>query len=202
MPSCSVTIPVQAPFELRLCLFGHGWVALAPHEYDEAPARFTTVLLRAANDDATNGDAAPAAIDAELTQATPTSLRLQLGSAAPLTAADKRRAAAQVVHMLRLDDELAPFHAMCAADAGLAWAARRGAGRLLRSATMFEDLMKLLFTTNTSWSATEAMTRNLVAAAGSVAPTRRRAFPTPPQCRWCAERATCFRSSRSRRCGR
>ncbi|MFN7591130.1 MAG: Fe-S cluster assembly protein HesB [Planctomycetota bacterium] len=178
MPSCSVTIPVQAPFELRLCLFGHGWVALAPHEYDEATATFTTVLLRAAD-----GDAAPAAIDAELTQATPTSLRLQLGSAAPLTAADKRRAAAQVVHMLRLDDELAPFHAMCAADAGLAWAARRGAGRLLRSATMVEDLMKLLVTTNTSWAATVAMTRNLVAAAGSVAPSSRRAFPTPRQCR-------------------
>lgn len=178
MPSCSVTIPVQPPFELRLCLFGHGWVALAPHEYDEATATFTTVLLRAAN-----GDAAPSAIDAELTQATPISLRLRLGSAAPLTAADKRRAAAQVVHMLRLDDALAPFHAMCAADAGLAWAARRGAGRLLRSATMFEDLMKLLFTTNTSWSATEAMTRNLVAAAGSVAPSGRRAFPTPRQCR-------------------
>lgn len=178
MPSCSVAIPVEAPFELRLCLFGHGWVALAPHAYDEATGTFTTVLLRAAN-----GDAAAAAIDAELTQASPSSLRLRLVSAEPLTAADKRRAAAQVVHMLRLDDDLGPFHAMCAADEGLAWAARRGAGRLLRSATMFEDLMKLLFTTNTSWSATEAMTRNLVAAAGSVAPSGRRAFPSPRQCR-------------------
>lgn len=178
MPSCSVAIPVEAPFELRLCLFGHGWVALAPHAYDEATGTFTTVLLRAAN-----GEAELAAIDAELTQASPSSLRLRLGSAERLTAADTRRAAAQVVHMLRLDDDLGPFHAMCAADPGLAWAARRGAGRLLRSATMFEDLMKLLFTTNTSWSATEAMTRNLVAAAGSVAPSGRRAFPTPRQCR-------------------
>jgi N-glycosylase/DNA lyase len=177
MPTCTIPIPVEAPFELRLCLFGHGWVALAPHAFDEATATFTTVLLRTAN-----GDDEPNAIDAELTQASATSLRLRLGSARPLATADKRRAASQMVHMLRLDSDLGPFHAMCAEDPGLAWAARRGAGRLLRSATMFEDLMKLLFTTNTSWSATEAMTKNLVAAAGSPAPSSRRAFPTPRQC--------------------
>lgn len=182
MPTCSVAIPVRAPFELRLCLFGHGWVALAPHGFDEATTTFTTVLLRAANGDDGGGGGEPSAIDAELTQANATTLRLRLHSERALGAADKKRAAAQVVHMLRLDDDLGPFHAMCAADAGLAWAARRGAGRLLRSATMFEDLMKLLFTTNTSWAATEAMTKNLVAAAGSVAPSGRRAFPSPRQC--------------------
>jgi N-glycosylase/DNA lyase len=53
----------------------------------------------------------------------------------------------------------------------------------LRSPTVFEDLIKLLFTTNTTWAATEAMAKNLVAAAGTPAPSGARAFPTPTQCR-------------------
>jgi N-glycosylase/DNA lyase len=85
-------------------------------------------------------------------------------------------------HMLRLDCDLAPFHALCRREPRLAWAAERGAGRLLRSASVFEDLLKLLFTTNTAWAGTESMTRKLVLAAGSPAPSGARAFPTPRQC--------------------
>ena len=180
MPTRTTTIPVAAPFDLRLCLFGHGWVALAPHAFDEATRTFTTVL-RLGADTKANGDGD--AVDAELVQADATTLRLRLTAARRLGAADGRQAVAQLVHMLRLDEDLGAFHAMCAADPGLRWAARRGAGRLLRSATVFEDLMKLLFTTNTSWAATEAMTKNLVAAAGTPAPSGRSAFPTPRQCR-------------------
>jgi N-glycosylase/DNA lyase len=171
VPTRTVRISVAAPFDLRLCLFGHGWVALAPHAFDEATKTFRTVL-RLGDD----------AVDAVLAQEKPDALRLQLTAARPLTAADGKTAAAQVRHMLRLDDDLAPFHALCRGEPALRWAARRGAGRLLRSATVFEDLMKLLFTTNTTWAGTEAMTRNLVAAAGPAAPSGARAFPSPAQC--------------------
>ncbi len=170
MPTRTVSIPVAPPFELRLCLFGHGWVALAPHRWDEAKATFSTVL-RLQED----------AVDATLTQQHD-SLQLRLAAARPLSARDAHAAKAQVVHMLRLGDDLAPFHALCRTEPRLQWAARRGAGRLLRSATVFEDLMKLLFTTNTTWAGTEAMTRNLVGAVGPVAPSGARAFPSPAQC--------------------
>lgn len=171
MATRSVTIPAPRPFELRLCLFGHGWVALAPHTYDERAATLRTVLRLGER-----------ALDAELAADGRRALRLTLTGDGKLTPNDTELAARQVVHMLRLDDDLAPFHAVCRDEPRLAWAARRGAGRLLRSATVFEDLMKLLFTTNTSWSATEAMTKNLVAAAGTPAPSGARAFPSPGQC--------------------
>lgn len=177
MPICTIPIPVTPPFELRLCLFGHGWVALAPHEYDEAKASFTTVLVLP---DERADDGVP--VDVTLAQAAADRLQMRIDSRARLTAAQRRTAAERIGHMLRLDEDLGPFHAMCAQDPGLRWAAQRGAGRLLRSATMFEDLMKLLFTTNTSWAATEAMTRNLVEAIGPVAPSGRRGFPSPRQC--------------------
>ena len=171
MPTRRLRLPVPEPFELRLCLFGHGWVALAPHGFDEASQTFTTVLNL-------DGEA----VDAVLRQPAADALQLELTSTRKLRDREATLAAARIRHMLRLDCDLSTFHAMCAGDPGLRWAARRGGGRLLRSASMFEDLMKLLFTTNTSWSATEAMTRNLVAAAGPVGPGGARAFPTAAQC--------------------
>ncbi|MBX3462819.1 MAG: Fe-S cluster assembly protein HesB [Planctomycetes bacterium] len=171
MPSRTIPIPVAPPFDLRLCLFGHGWVALAPHRYDEGAGTFATVLR-----------VGTAVLDATLRQPRADRLALRLdGRTAPSTAVT-RAAARQVVHMLRLDSDLAAFHAMCRTEPRLHWAARRGAGRLLRSASVFEDLMKLLFTTNTTWAGTEAMVRNLVTALGSPAPSGARAFPTPRQC--------------------
>ena len=168
----TIRLRVDRPFELRLCLFGHGWVALAPHRFDEATSTFTTVLLL--GDDA---------VDAVLRQSGPGELELRLTSARRLAAGQAAAARRQIVHMLRLDDDLAAFHTLCRAEPDLRWAARRGAGRLLRSATVFEDLMKLLFTTNTTWAGTEAMTRNLVAAAGTPSPSGARGFPSPRQCR-------------------
>ncbi len=165
-------LKVHTPFDLRLCLFGHGWVALAPHEFDEATQTFTTVLRL--------GDQA---VDATLRQTDAGTLTLELQAHRRLPAQGVRLAGKQLTHMLRLDDDLAAFHAICSQEPKLRWAARRGAGRLLRSAGVFEDLMKLLFTTNTTWTGTEAMTRKLVAARGSIAPSGRRAFPSPEQCR-------------------
>ncbi len=51
----------------------------------------------------------------------------------------------------------------------LAWAAR-GAGRLLRSPTVFEDVVKTVCTTNCAWSATERMVGALVGRLGEPAP--------------------------------
>src|SRR5687768_9138928 len=132
MPTRTVTIPVPAPFDLRLCLHGHGWVALAPHRFDDATTTLATVLLLPG----------ARAVDATLDQQAPDALRLRLAAATPLRAADGAAAAAQIGHMLRLHDDLSTFHAMCARDEQLQWAARRGAGRMMRSATVFEDLMK------------------------------------------------------------
>lgn len=171
MPARTLTISTPRPFELRLCLFGHGWVALAPHAYDEAAGTFRTALQLAGQ-----------AVDATLRGAPGGGLSLRLDSARPLGRGEATQAVRQIEHMLRLRDDLAEFHAICRKEPRLRWAARRGAGRLLRSATVFEDLMKLLFTTNTTWAGTEAMTRNLVGACGPAAPSGARAFPSPQQC--------------------
>jgi 3-methyladenine DNA glycosylase/8-oxoguanine DNA glycosylase len=104
-----------------------------------------------------------------------------LGRAPGSRAADDLLAA--VAYVLRLDEDLSPFYAAAAADPQLAWAIR-GAGRLVRSPTVFEEVVKTICTTNCAWSATERMVGALVEhlgerAAGAPDGPYGRAFPTP-----------------------
>ena len=93
-----------------------------------------------------------------------------------------KRATGEIVaaaaHVLRLDDDLSGLYALVSDDSDLAWAAV-GAGRLVRSPTVFEDVVKTICTTNCAWSATERMVGALVASLGATAPGGRQAFPTP-----------------------
>ena len=79
--------------------------------------------------------------------------------------------------MLRLDDDLSAFYARAADDPDLAWAAG-GAGRMVRSPTVFEDLVKTICTTNCTWSATQRMVGALVDELGTPAAPGRRTFPS------------------------
>jgi 3-methyladenine DNA glycosylase/8-oxoguanine DNA glycosylase len=85
-----------------------------------------------------------------------------------------------VRHMLRLDDDLSAFYARAAEDPELAWVAE-GAGRMLRSPTVFEDVVKTICTTNCTWAATERMVGALVGELGTpaVRAPERRSFPAP-----------------------
>jgi N-glycosylase/DNA lyase len=102
---------------------------------------------------------------------------LELVGRAP-SARLRERARAAVAYMLRLDDDLSGFYARAAGDPDLAWATG-GAGRMLRSPTVFEDVVKTICTTNCAWSGTKRMVGALVSALRPSAPDGRHAFPTP-----------------------
>jgi N-glycosylase/DNA lyase len=93
-------------------------------------------------------------------------------------AADGRSLAETARHMLRLDADLSGFYAAARDDPDLDWV-RSGAGRMLRSPTVFEDVVKTICTTNCTWSATVRMTTALVENLGVEAPGGRHAFPLP-----------------------
>jgi N-glycosylase/DNA lyase len=105
-----------------------------------------------------------------------------LGPAVSAVAAE--RLAAIVRHVLRLDADLSSFYAMAAEDADLSWAVT-GAGRMVQSPTVFEDVVKTVCTTNCTWSATRRMVDALVEHLGEPAPGAPpegpfgRTFPTP-----------------------
>ncbi len=172
---CAIELAAPTPFELRLVAFGHGWIDLPPFTWRDQPASLHTVL-----DLGTASAARP--VDVAIERTTESALRLTLRSTTKLGANHRARVAASVHRMLRLDQDLTPFWRRCATEPSLRWAGERGAGRLLRGSSVFEDLLKLLFTTNCSWAATRKMSERLVAALGAPAPSGARAFPAAARC--------------------
>lgn len=155
------------PIDFRRTICSHGLVDLAPHE-PEADYRALTTTL------AIDGTARTIRLW-ELQRGT---LAIEVLGRLPGAAmrADMLR---QVRIMFALDDDLSQFYANVAGDAVLSWASR-GAGRLLRSPTAFEDVVKTILTTNCAWSATIRMNRALVGNLGvpSEGNSERRAFPS------------------------
>ncbi|HEX8852228.1 MAG TPA: hypothetical protein VF754_02015, partial [Pyrinomonadaceae bacterium] len=94
-----------------------------------------------------------------------------------------KRAAAKLArdvrHVFRLDDDMRAFYEATSAEPEFAWIEPSGAGRMLRSPTVYEDLVKSLCTTNCSWALTEKMVTALVNHLGREAADGRRDFPTP-----------------------
>jgi 3-methyladenine DNA glycosylase/8-oxoguanine DNA glycosylase len=90
---------------------------------------------------------------------------------------------AAVRYILRLDADLSGFYRLAAADPDFTWVTS-GAGRMLRSQTVFEDVVKTICTTNCSWALTVKMVNAMVSElgdppAGSVRDPIARTFPSP-----------------------
>ncbi len=87
---------------------------------------------------------------------------------------------ARVRRIMHLDGDYSEFYRVAANDPELRWVTR-GAGRFVHSATLFEDVVKTICTTNCTWSATIRMTDALVAGLGEpvAGAPGMRLFPTP-----------------------
>lgn len=83
-----------------------------------------------------------------------------------------------VRHVLRLDEDMTEFYDAVRHEPRLDWVSKLGAGRLLRSPTVFEDAVKTMCTTNCSWALTKKMVENLVNTLGNSLSNGRKAFPT------------------------
>ena len=90
----------------------------------------------------------------------------------------------KVAHILRLDEDLSAFYELARDDDDLRWVTS-GAGRMIRSATVFEEVIKTICTTNCAWGATKRMVYAIVEHLGEPAPGAPeagpwgRAFPSP-----------------------
>jgi N-glycosylase/DNA lyase len=88
---------------------------------------------------------------------------------------DSRSLRAVTRRVFSLDLDFTRAHESLAAAPELARALDRRGARMLRAPSLFEDAVKMLFTTNCSWAATRGMVVRLIALAGAEG----RAFPTP-----------------------
>jgi 3-methyladenine DNA glycosylase/8-oxoguanine DNA glycosylase len=161
------------PFHFADTAHSHGWVTLAPNTWDperavmervhRLPSGRVVLLTLCSNDTSRPSFTATVHHDGDL------------------SADERQNVRAAVAHMFRLDEDLSDFYALCAERGGRWAAVTEGRGRLLRSPTVFEDVVKTICTTNIQWSGTKRMVQQLVDAFGTSHPgdAHRRAFPAP-----------------------
>ncbi|MFN2143468.1 MAG: DNA-3-methyladenine glycosylase family protein [Candidatus Promineifilaceae bacterium] len=164
------TLDVQPPFSLQSILHSHGWIQLASFVSD-APYQEFNYTHQLNNNRVTawhvrqEGSA------------------LLVNTDGQINGAEKAEISEKLAWMLDLDRDLSNFYAVAHQEPKLAHVVDKAAGRILRSASFFEDTVKTILTTNTSWSGTKRMVQTLVDLYGRPLPgdPARRAFPTPEQ---------------------
>ena len=85
----------------------------------------------------------------------------------------------KLTRMFQLDIDTSEFAERSRNSPAHAWVEESGFGRLLCGATLFEDIVKIIATTNTMWRQTVRMTELLVEKCGRGTKSGRKAFPEP-----------------------
>src|SRR5512139_403956 len=142
------TLPARKPFNFHSVVQSHGWYQLVPFELHEESDTICYVLQLASGRvielkmrDAVDG----VAVETE-----------KLGKP------ERKEVEDRVRWMFDLDSDFSHFYEAAAHEPKLAQAEALARGRVLRSPTVFEDVIKTILTTNTLWGATINMTRKLV----------------------------------------
>jgi N-glycosylase/DNA lyase len=163
--------PGGEPVDLWRTLISHGFAGLAPTFLDEE-ARTLALTIRV-----------PRGRPRRVRVSEAADGRARLDVLGPRPGPGVMRAALEgTAHVLRLDQDLSAFYLQAKDDPELSWAVL-GAGRMLRSPTVFEDVVKTVCTTNCAWGATVRMVNALVTHLGEPAlggdEPLSNAFPTP-----------------------
>jgi 3-methyladenine DNA glycosylase/8-oxoguanine DNA glycosylase len=161
------TLSAQPPFNFLSVVNSHGWSQLAPFSYDET-TNTLCYILRLSN---------ARVIELKMRGATDgVSVETE-----KLERAERKEVANKVTWMFGLDMDFSRFYAASRGEPKLALAKKRALGRVLRSPTLFEDVIKTILTTNTLWAATKNMTLKLVNEFGEplAEDGTRKSFPTP-----------------------
>jgi 3-methyladenine DNA glycosylase/8-oxoguanine DNA glycosylase len=180
----NLTLSARLPFSFLSVVNSHGWVQLSPFRFDKETETLSYIFRLESG----------RVVELRLRSAAG-GVRVEVAGA--LSAAERGEVKRAVAWMLGLDMDFSEFYALARDELKLAQAEKKAQGRVLRSPTFFEDVVKTILTTNTLWGATKRMTANLVTQFGEPLPTLmnrspdaehteakgadegRRAFPTP-----------------------
>ena len=158
-------IPTPKNFSFRRTVASHGWYQLPPFALDTGKWELTRVI--------DVGRKPPVTIFL-----TARKTHVRVNTSRPLSKSEVAIVLRDARHILRLDDDLGAFYLVTDNDPDFAWVGQQGAGRLLRSPTVYEDLVKMICTTNCSWALTLKMVHGLVDNLGRATDDGRKSFPT------------------------
>ena len=165
-PLSEIEIEPPTGFSLHETVHAHGWRALQPFAWEDGTLERIERL--------SDGQV----IQLAITQPAEDMLRLRCSEPTPADEIISR-----VRAMLQMEVLLDYFHAFCAGRTELAQIPVRNHGRMLRSPTLWEDTVKVIATSNTTWVQTKSMVARLCEHFGSplASDPARHAFPAPQQ---------------------
>lgn len=164
------TLHAKQPFSLYSTVRSHGWAQMEPFQFDEESNMLSYVtrmesgrVMELKVRDASGG--VGVSVNGEISKEERGDLK------------------SKVKWMLGLDQDFSGFYKLARSEPKLRATEEKAQGRLLRSSTFFEDVVKTILTTNTLWAATKRMNANVIEQFGTPLPDNptRRAFPSATQ---------------------
>ena len=163
----NISIDSKYPFNLKTVVTSHGWCQVKPFHWreEEEILEYTLQLSHGK------------VIKLEIT-GFPGGLYFET---IRLSDQEKKEVEGRLHWMFGLDIDLSSFYQSIKGNLQLSHVEKDSKGRILRSPTFFEDVVRTILTTNTLWSATIRMTANLVEQYGEAVSegSEQKAFPSP-----------------------
>ena len=161
------TLKTPTSFNLPAVVRSHGWIQMTP--FAETPDHGLAYVIRLSTGKVLHFKVH--AVDSDL----------GVDTSEMLTKAEEAELKQTITWMLDLDQDFTEFYALARQEPKLVRMVERQAGRVLRSPTLFEDVIRTLLTTNTLWKHTLRMCRELTTRYGDPLSDdpEQHAFPTP-----------------------
>lgn len=160
-------LPARQPFNFHSAVHSHGWYQLAPLHFDIE----RQILYRIERLEAGRAIELTVCADGD---------GVLVETPGRLTKLEQREVAARVAWMLMLDADFAEFYALADREPKLRHCRAKAQGRYLRSPALWEDVVKVMMTTNIQWGGTKRLVSALVEKYGEplARDPARKAFPT------------------------
>jgi len=171
MHTTTTTLSAPPDCSLKATVLSHGWHECSPMSWCEGGSCLQ--LIERAGDEVLRASVTGRRGAAKL--------KVQI-EGPELDRAEVRRLRARLCHVLALKQELSDFHELCRAHPTLHVLPRLGAGRLIRSASLAENVIKVICATNVTWSQA-VKSINRLAQLGPALPhfVHLNAWPTPAE---------------------
>jgi 3-methyladenine DNA glycosylase/8-oxoguanine DNA glycosylase len=155
-------------FSFWRTVYSHGWCSLPPFSVDKQAKTLSRPFSLA------TGTQVVGSISWKNS-----SLHIRTKSRRPLTSGERAELHSQIRECFRLGEDFSEFYTEARKHAQYRWIPGKRVGRLLRTPTVFEDVVKMMCTTNCSWALTENMVGNLTSKLGISLGPSSFSFPTP-----------------------
>lgn len=165
----SLLLNTPKDFNFWRTVYSHGWCSLVPFSVGKEHQALDRLL--------TLSDGS--LVHCHITNKKNSSLDIRVSSFEKLDSDHRSEIKQQIATCLRLTEDFTDFYRETQCSPKYQWIAKVKAGRMLRAPSVFEDVVKMICTTNCNWALTEIMVENLVGEFGKSFDDLRKSFPSP-----------------------